>query len=318
MVITLRQFAALVALASTPLAGCASANERPTSAYSQSEVLSELPANAPPGECYAKVVVPGEPVAPPPATQGAVWVVSQSPAGPVYCLVPTGPVVQPVAETAARYGWIRVLCDQDATPERITRVQTRLHDQGYYRGQVSGRYDRETVEAVAHFQAGANLNHGGYLSLQTLDALSADQPVYAQPAPPVVVQQQASASYGYAGAYSYQQQAAQAYAPQYAPQYAYAPPVAAPCNCGPIYAQPLPAPPVYYQQTYSPPCCAAPPPLPPQAYPCCAGAQASYSVQTSSYGAYGYSQGVSGGYGFGAPSSVVQNGWLMWNGKGRY
>jgi hypothetical protein len=314
---SVRRFAALVALISAPLAGCAHAYEGPGG---YSEVLSELPADAPPGDCYARVKVPGEPVGPPPVAQGAQWVLNPGPPGspgPIWCLTPTGPV--PVAasvETIARYGWIRVLCDKDATPERIGRVQKHLYERGYYRGEMSGRYDAATAEALARFQAGAHIAHGGYLSLETLQALDAVQAgggyTY-----------QASSSYSSgaytASGYAYQDQLspcaqACAYAPPPPPVYA---PPPAPCCAAP-------PPVVYYQPVYAPPPCG------------CAAPQA-----------YGYGGGYSGGYGYATPTpayaaasasasaqayvgggyasarasaqvSTVQNGWLMWSGKSRY
>lgn len=306
--IQFRKLGLLAALLALPVAGCATAHETATG---YDEILSELPADAPPGECYAKVVVPGQPIAQPPAVQSAVWVMrpgGPGMPGPIWCLVPTAPVPQPVVETVSRAGWIRVLCDTDTTPERVGHIQHELHDRGYYRGDYSGRYDRETVEAVTRFQAGAHIAHGGYLSLETVQALDAPGPsgYPTSYAPPPVV------AYGYQSGYQsgYQQGAS----------YSYGPPVQA----GPCCA----APPVVYQQAY------APPPLPPQTYPCCAQApvygqqvyaqqaygqqayaQASASAQVSTQ-SYGYSTGYGGGYGFGAPSrGPVQNGWLVWNGK---
>jgi hypothetical protein len=307
MVTSFRRVAALAAFISLPIAGCANADVGPGP---DSRILAALPADAPPGECYARVVVPGEPVGPPPVAQGARWVLSPGPAGspgPIWCLVPTGPVAGPPPQPIARYGWIRVLCDRDATPARIGRIQRQLYERGYYRGEVSGDYDRATAEALARFQAGAHINDGGYLSLETLQALDGAP---ANSGPPPVGRDRPSPPAGYARAYA---------SPPPGP-YAYpAPlPAAPPCGCLAGYAA-APPPAYYYQQSYAAPCCAA----------------ASYG-----YGAYGYSAGYGGGYGFGAPvpayaaasalayaggahasaragvrRSVVQNGWLTWDGK---
>ena len=237
--------------------------------------------------------MPGERIEQPPIIQGAVWVMTPGRPGmpgPIFCLVPTAPIPQAPIESPARYGWIRVLCDADTTPERVGRIQHALADRGYYRGEVSGRYDRATVEAVTRFQSTAHIDHGGYLSLDTVQALEAPPaypPAYA-PAPVV--------AYGYQSGYQSGYQAG--------PAYTYGPPA----------AYPAPPPPVYYpQQAYAGPCC--------------------QTAQT-----YGYGAGYGGGYGFGAPppayagasaqayaggayasaqasTQVVQNGWLMWNGK---
>ena len=292
MRIQLRRFGLIAALASAPVAGCASAHAGGEAL--SSEILSELPANAPPGECYAKVVVPGEPVAQPPVMQGAVWVMTPGRPGmpgPIWCLVPTGPIAQAPIESPARYGWIRVLCDSEATPERIGHVQHALHDRGYYRGEASGHYDRATAEAVSRFQAGAHINHGGYLSEETVEALDQGQPTYGPPPPPQ------APGYGYAQAYGYP--AGPAYYPQPGP---------APCNCAPAFA-----PPAYYAPAYPPqpqPCCAAPPSY---GY----GGGYGFGTPTPAYAAASASAYAGGGYAsaHASASATVQNGWLVWGGK---
>lgn len=326
---------ALVAAAS--IAGAAQAHAQPQGSPGRdAQILSELPADAPPGECYARVKVPGEPAGPPPVTVGAQWVMNPGPPGspgPVWCLVPTeaAPVAAPSVE---RYGWIRVLCDTDATPDRIRGVQKRLHDRGYYRGDMSGRYDSATAAAVGQFQSREHISHGGYLSLQTLDVLEAQgaavsaPPVYAAaPAAPA-----ATYNYGY-------QQAYVASAPA-CPQTCYAappPPPPPPVYYQPCCQQPVYQPPVYQQPVYPAPCCAA-------AYP--AGGWYAQGQYVQGGYAQGYSQqGYGGGYYAQGPvpayasaqasayasayagasagayvssGSAIQNGWLTWRGKTRY
>lgn len=136
-------------------------------------LLSELPADAPPGECYARVRVPGEPIEGPPEAVGARWTMTPGPPGspgPIWCLIPTGFRAGTPIPTL-REGWIRVLCEDDAGEDRIRGVQRRLHERGYYRGPTSGDYDADTRAAVGRFQGDARLDHGGYLSLDTLEAL---------------------------------------------------------------------------------------------------------------------------------------------------
>jgi peptidoglycan hydrolase-like protein with peptidoglycan-binding domain len=318
-------------------------------AYSRDDqILPELPANAPPGECYARVKVPGEPAGPPPMTMGAQWVLNPGPPGspgPIWCLVPTGPTPVAVAPAVERFGWIRVLCDTDATPARIRGVQQRLHDRGYYRGELSGRYDSATASAVTQFQSSSHISHGGYLSLQTLDVLEG-QGGYAAPAPVY-----AAPTY----AQGYQQVQAYGALPDPCAQTCYAPPppppvvYQQPCCQQPVYQPPVYQPPVYQQPVYAPPCCQQPVYAPP---PCCAQPQP-YAVQ-GGYAQQGYAQQtyVDQGYYAGSPTpayatggayasarasayaggarasasasayasstSAIQNGWLTWGGMTRY
>jgi hypothetical protein len=146
-------------------------------------LLSSPPNDARPGECYAKVVVPGQPIAAPPPQPHAVWV--QSPprygqASPTWCIVYEATAPQPMAWTPERYGWIRVICDKDATVDRIRHIQERLHEWGDYNGAYAGQYDEATAHAIARFQEQRHIDHGGVLSMQTIDALDAAPP------PPVV------------------------------------------------------------------------------------------------------------------------------------
>ena len=148
------------------------------------EILAELPANAPPGECYAKVVVPGRRDTGLPLPQGARWVQTPGPPGspgPIWCLIPADPV-QPVVFQPERYGFIRVLCDTDITRDRVDTIQRKLHDHGYYAGAYTGQYDAVTAQSVARFQSAQHIAHGGYLSVETVRAIEAP-PVYVQQAP---------------------------------------------------------------------------------------------------------------------------------------
>jgi hypothetical protein len=143
-------------------------------------LLSSPPNNARAGECYAKVVVPGQPIGQPPAQQRAVWV--QTPPGPgqvspTWCIYYLPGAPQPVAMTPERYGWIRVVCDKDATEEKIRHVQRRLHEWGDYDGAYDGHFDKTTAEGVARFQAQRHIEHGGYLSVKTVEDLDGAPPM---------------------------------------------------------------------------------------------------------------------------------------------
>ncbi len=141
-------------------------------------------------ECYAQVRTAA--YAPPPTGPEYVW--RQAPAppgapGPVWCLT-----VQPFPSQPAppaRLGWIRVLCADDATPERVSRLQRGLHARGLYRGEIDGRYDEQTADAVIAFQHERHIEHRGYLSYETLGALEGPPP------PPVYWRPRTSFERGY-------------------------------------------------------------------------------------------------------------------------
>jgi len=296
--------AAAIAL-SAPLAACAStgsavygasgyANAGAAGAYSAGSygaagyiapkpddgLLAEPPADAKAGQCFAKVVVPGQPVYGPPSGPHLKWVQSPPPpgaVGPVWCQVWEQGYQPTVSFTPERYGWIRVICDKDATRDKISHIQHRLHDWGYYQGGYGGEYDASTAEAVKRFQDGRHIEHGGYLSFKTMETLELAPAVIA---PPI------------------------SYAQNYAPP-VYAQP--APIYQQPVYQQPVYQPaPVYQQPIYAPQPCpgacpqSAPPPCGPA--PC--------------QGGYGYAPQ---GYGY-APTTAgygVRR-WLTWSGKASY
>jgi hypothetical protein len=131
-------------------------------------------------ECYAKVKFGAQYGAAPPTGPHYVWRQEPGPPGapgPIWCLVPAEVrAPQPVLISPERYGWIRVLCDTEATPARIVGVQRQLSAAGVYQGPVDGRYDSNTTAAVERFQAQRHIEDRGYLSYATLSALS----VYSQ------------------------------------------------------------------------------------------------------------------------------------------
>ncbi len=127
------------------------------------------------GECYAKVRY-GAQYAPPPSGPEYVWRQAPPPPGapgPIWCLTVQSLATRPVMISPERYGWIRVLCDDDATPDRISVIQRRLHDRGLYRGEIDGRYDARTAWAVRRFQSERRIEDRGYLGYDTMSALEA-------------------------------------------------------------------------------------------------------------------------------------------------
>jgi hypothetical protein len=136
------------------------------------------------GECYAKVKF-GAQYAAPPTGPEYVWTQAPGPPGspgPIWCLTVQSLPQHPVLISPERYGWVRVLCDADATPGRISNLQRRLSERGEYRGAIDGRYDEQTAYAVRRFQSERHIEDRGYLSYQTLSALEvappSPQPIY--------------------------------------------------------------------------------------------------------------------------------------------
>ncbi|MCF6292827.1 MAG: peptidoglycan-binding protein, partial [Robiginitomaculum sp.] len=86
------------------------------------------------------------------------------------------------------FAWIKVLCETNATAQAISEVQTMLHKQGYYQGSITGSTDATTEAAIASYQQQMNINHGGFLSLQTIESLRTG----ARPIPVAALQQHAT------------------------------------------------------------------------------------------------------------------------------
>lgn len=63
----------------------------------------------------------------------------------------------------------------------IGRVQIALAQQGFYRGETSGRVGPQTQQAVRDFQASTGLRMSGRLDAPTLQALGIEPPVYGRP-----------------------------------------------------------------------------------------------------------------------------------------
>ncbi len=130
-------------------------------------------------ECYAKVKFGAQYSVAPPAGPQYIWRQEPGPPGapgPIWCLVPVVSAPRQIMISPERYGWIRVLCETEATPERIVGVQRQLSAAGVYQGPIDGRYDANTTVAVERFQAQRHIEDRGYLSYATLSALN----VYSQ------------------------------------------------------------------------------------------------------------------------------------------
>ena len=130
------------------------------------------------GECWAQVRYAAQ-YAPPPSGPEYVWTRQPGPPGapgPIWCLTVQPLPNRPIMVSPERYGWVRVLCGDQATPPRIARLQRGLHARGLYRGEIDGRYDEETAFAVRRFQQEGHIEHRGYLSYETEAAIDEPPP----------------------------------------------------------------------------------------------------------------------------------------------
>lgn len=193
----------------TPLAGAPA-----SAAYAP---FAPLPGGPPPEaghgrECYAKVKFSAQYGIAPPTGPHFSWRQEPGPPGspgPIWCLVPEVGAPQQILISPERYGWIRLLCDADATPARIAGIQRQLSAAGVYQGPFDGRYDLNTTVAVQRFQDQRHIEDRGYLSYATLSALSAysetrsqQTSYYQAPYPNAYPQPAYPPPYAYAQSYS--------------------------------------------------------------------------------------------------------------------
>ncbi|MCS6785802.1 MAG: peptidoglycan-binding protein [Thiobacillaceae bacterium] len=67
--------------------------------------------------------------------------------------------------------WAEVLCDVNATPQKIGEIQQALAKAGYYKGPINGKTDAATTAAVSALQKAKGLVPSGFLDLEPLKAL---------------------------------------------------------------------------------------------------------------------------------------------------
>lgn len=70
----------------------------------------------------------------------------------------------------AQQRWVSVICDTNATPELLRRVQTTLGAAGHDPGTRDGRWGRRSSQALAAYQRASGLTPAG-LTVETLQAL---------------------------------------------------------------------------------------------------------------------------------------------------
>ena len=80
-------------------------------------------------------------------------------------------ITKTVKVADARTEWRSILCETNATPNRIMDIQRALKDAGHDPGPIDGRIKAKTMSAVNSFQAAKNLPVDPYLNIETVKAL---------------------------------------------------------------------------------------------------------------------------------------------------
>jgi peptidoglycan hydrolase-like protein with peptidoglycan-binding domain len=73
-----------------------------------------------------------------------------------------------------RQDWVQVLCETNATTDRIVKLQTALAGRGYYKGPIDGISGGGTQKAVEAFERDNHIPHSGNVSMETLHLLGVD------------------------------------------------------------------------------------------------------------------------------------------------
>jgi peptidoglycan hydrolase-like protein with peptidoglycan-binding domain len=99
------------------------------------------------------------------------------------------------SKTARKSVAARSYIPQQPSPERYHQIQQALVEKGYYKGEPTGKWDADSVDALKRFQSDQNLSSDGKLNSLSLIALGlgpkriaaqpAAQPAKPQPVPPV-------------------------------------------------------------------------------------------------------------------------------------
>lgn len=88
--------------------------------------------------------------------------------------IPTPPVYEDVVRitevSPARNQWFSVVCDTNATPQLLRRVQQALLKEGFSPGTTDGRWNSGSSQALRAYQHKNGLTQGG-LTIETLQAL---------------------------------------------------------------------------------------------------------------------------------------------------
>ncbi|NVK29398.1 MAG: peptidoglycan-binding protein [Gammaproteobacteria bacterium] len=82
-------------------------------------------------------------------------------------------VTRKVEVAAGRVAWQSILCEVNATPDRIRTIQSRLQAGGYYAGPIDGIIGTATSSAVRKFQSANGLPVDGLLTIDTISRIGA-------------------------------------------------------------------------------------------------------------------------------------------------
>jgi peptidoglycan hydrolase-like protein with peptidoglycan-binding domain len=86
------------------------------------------------------------------------------------------PVTKPVSRSkkpvrSGKKSRTRSLAQAQPTPDRYKEIQQALADKGYYKGDVNGKWNADSVNALKRFQSEQNLSSDGKLNSLSLIAL---------------------------------------------------------------------------------------------------------------------------------------------------
>ncbi len=76
-----------------------------------------------------------------------------------------------VLADAGEENWTQILCDVNATPAKISEVQTALKSAGFYEGPIDGILGPVTMQGVTAYQNAKGLPVDGYLNMATVKSL---------------------------------------------------------------------------------------------------------------------------------------------------
>lgn len=76
-----------------------------------------------------------------------------------------------VLADAGEERWSQILCAANATPEKVSEIQTALQTAGFYSGPIDGVLGANTMSSVEAYQKAKDLPMDGYLNMETVKSL---------------------------------------------------------------------------------------------------------------------------------------------------
>jgi peptidoglycan hydrolase-like protein with peptidoglycan-binding domain len=100
--------------------------------------------------------------------------------GVLFCIIPVFDFALPNHQTQTK----KLRRGQQApTPKRIKEIQQALKQAGFYSGEPTGRWDKQTIEAMKNFQAAQGLRPTGKITALSLQKLGLGSPIAGIAAP---------------------------------------------------------------------------------------------------------------------------------------